>query len=280
MNSAKEKIENPKEEYTENDSLRLNVEKEEIESRRSCSETCAYVLKHITVEPTSGLFVLSSILMMLTTQNLSLEKACRVNLNFTEEICHSLKMQDIESQNEYEKATQQLLTKYLGARTYLTATIPCVLALLVGSWSDKTGHRKIFIIIPIIGQILAGISNIVNYYFFLQLRLEVLVFTEAVFESFTGGWCLPFITMFAYVSSITTEKTRTFRLGLINFSMTVGFPIGMGISGVLLKNGGYYSSFGLVIALQTINLLYNIFWLKDPQRTPEQKKVIKTLIEH
>lgn len=275
MGSEKQNAENLHKEWNETDPLRENGTKEEIEDgKRSCSETCAYVLKNVTVEPTMALFVLSCVLMMLTTQNLSLEKACRVNLNFTEEICHSLKIQDIESQNEYEKATQQLLTKFIAARTYITATIPCALALLVGSWSDKTGHRKIFLIIPIVGQILAGISNMVNYYFFLQLRLEVLVFTEAAFESITGGWCVAFFTMFAYISAITTEKTRTFRMGLINFSLTVGFPIGMGISGVLLKKTGYYGSYGLVIGLHFINLMYNIFWLKDPERTPEQKQVI------
>ncbi|XP_045446546.1 solute carrier family 46 member 3-like [Melitaea cinxia] len=60
-------------------------------------------------------------------------------------------------------------------------------------------------------------------------------------------------------------------MGLINFSVTVGFPIGMGLSGILLKILGYYGCFGIVSSLHFINLVYTVFILKDPERTHEQK---------
>ncbi|XP_063890216.1 lysosomal proton-coupled steroid conjugate and bile acid symporter SLC46A3 [Helicoverpa armigera] len=238
----------------------------------SFSEKLVDVFKNITLEPSLLLFVVSAMIIVTASQNLNLEKACRVNLNFTDEICDSLKSQNIESQNEYERETQKLLSRAMSWKTYLSATIPCILALFVGSFSDKTGHRKFFIAISIIGQLLIGINNMINVYFFRELTLEVLVFSEAIIEGLSGGWCICFLTAFAFISSITTDENRTFRLGLVSFSVTVAFPIGMGVSGVLLKNFGYYGCYGLTTCLQLINLLYIILVVKDPKRNPEQKK--------
>lgn len=261
---------NNDEEFTEEDPLKQNVEKED---KMTFRERVIDMFRNITIEPSLLMFLISAMIIMTASQNLNLEKACRVNLNFTDEICDSLKVQDISSQNEYERETQKLLASALTWRTYLSATIPCVIALFAGSFSDTTGHRKVFIIISVVGQMLIGVNNMINVYFFHQLRLEVLVFTEAIIESLSGGWCIVFLTAFAFISTITTDKTRTFRLGLISFSITVGFPIGMGISGVLLKNFGYYGCYGLTTILQFINMWYLILVVKDPKRTKEQKKV-------
>lgn len=262
------------EEFDEEYPLKQNDDNKNEETKKKVCETVCHVLRNTTVEPCMLLFIMSCILSMISTQNLNLEKACRVNLNFTDEICSSLKMQEAGNQNEYEREAQKLLTSAMAKRTYISATIPCLLALFVGAWSDKTGHRKFFMIIPIMGQILVCLNNMINVYFFHQLSLEVLVFSEAVLEGLSGGWCICFLSMFSYISAITTDVNRTFRMGLLNFTLTVGFPMGMGISGVLLKNYGYYGCYGLSASLQFLNLIYSIFILKDPKRNKEQKKVI------
>lgn len=258
------------EEFTEEDPLKENEEKV---AQMTFREKVLYMLKNITLEPVLLMFVVSAMILMTASQNLNLEKACRVNLNYTDEICNSLKAQDADSQNVYERETQKLLARALSWRTYLSATIPCILALFIGSFSDKTGHRKFFMMISVSGQLLIGINNMINVYFFRQLPLEVLVFTEAIIEGLSGGWCVCFLTAFAFISTITTEKTRTFRLGLVSFSMTVAFPIGMGVSGILLKKYGYYGCYGLTTVLQSFNLIYLIFIVRDPPRNKEQKKV-------
>ncbi|XP_072940736.1 lysosomal proton-coupled steroid conjugate and bile acid symporter SLC46A3-like [Epargyreus clarus] len=230
------------------------------------------MLKNVTVEPTMFFFVISGILTILTSQNLSLEKACRVNLNYSDEICDSLRLQSIEGQSEYEREVQLLITRAMSWKTYITATVPCVLALFVGSWSDKTGYRKIFILIPIVGNTLVCINGALQTYFLRELRLEHLVFIEGIIEGFSGHWCVCFLILFAYISAITTDKNRTFRMGLINFSFTVGFPIGMGFSGILIKKWGFYGGYGTAGALNIFNILLNTVYLKDPKRTVEQLK--------
>ncbi|XP_063839381.1 lysosomal proton-coupled steroid conjugate and bile acid symporter SLC46A3-like [Ostrinia nubilalis] len=269
---------NESEEFTEKDPLQKNTgEKLEtghveiIKSQTFC-EKCRYIFNNITFEPTMVMFTIAWMIVMTTTQNLSLEKACRVNLNFTDEICTSLRSQSADSQNEYERETQKLLATVVSRRTYIGATAPAALAIFVGSYSDITGRRRFFVLMPLIGQMLASVSNIINTYFFYELSLEVLVFSEAFFEGFSGGWCVCFTTIFSYMAVITSKEDRTFRLGIVNFCFTVGIPIGIGVSGVLLKNLGFFGCYIAVICMQAVNCFYTLFFVKDPIRTPEQKK--------
>ncbi|CAK1553440.1 unnamed protein product [Leptosia nina] len=273
MANEKQEENNEKhEEFKETDPLKTNLEDPKSEKPLNFSAKCAYAFKNITVEPSMFFFIIPIIFSILTSQNLNLEKACRVNLNFTEEICNSLKMQTVGAQNEYEKEVQKLVATAMSWKTYITATIPCILALFVGSWSDKTGHRKVFIIIPILGQMLVCLNGIFHTFFFKELGLKAFVFSDALLDGFSGSWCISMLNIFAYISAVTNEENRTFRMGIINFSLTVGFPIGMGLSGTLLRLFGYYGCFLIALGIHFGNLLYNICILKDPQRSPEQKE--------
>lgn len=53
-----------------------------------------YLRQNITVEPLLACFVMPSMLTNLGTQNLFLEKACRVNLAFNETVCDALTARD------------------------------------------------------------------------------------------------------------------------------------------------------------------------------------------
>ncbi|CAG5058556.1 unnamed protein product [Parnassius apollo] len=260
-------------EFTEKDPLNENFEKPKPVEKKTVKETLLYIFNNVTVEPTMFLFVSPALLTILTSQNFGLEKACRVNLNFTTEICDSLRAQNIESQNEFERDTQKLFTYFMAWKTYLSSAIPCALALFIGSWSDKTGRRKVFILIPIAGQILVCINGLLNTYFFCELRLEHFVLIEGLLEGFTGGWCISFVAIYSYISAITTTETRTFRMGLVNFSFSVAFPVGMSLSGIFLKNYGFYGCYGLSCGLHAANFIYNFIYLKDTAKSEDQRQV-------
>lgn len=49
-----------------------------------------YFKKNITVEPIVACYIMPSVLAGLATQNLNLEKACRVNLDYGDTICDAL----------------------------------------------------------------------------------------------------------------------------------------------------------------------------------------------
>lgn len=41
--------------------------------------------------------------------------------------------------------------------------------------------------------------------------------------------------VFSYIADITTEEERTLRIGIVNLCFSLGVPIGMAFSGILLK---------------------------------------------
>lgn len=58
------------------------------------TEKIQYVTKRITLEPMVACIVMPSMLLMLGTQNLNLEKACRVNLDYNKTVCDALMRRD------------------------------------------------------------------------------------------------------------------------------------------------------------------------------------------
>ncbi|XP_052738477.1 solute carrier family 46 member 3-like [Bicyclus anynana] len=134
--------------------------------------------------------------------------------------------------------------------------------------------------LPVIGQILVCLNGIINTYFLTQLNLETLVFTEAILDGLTGTWCVCILVVNAYISAATSDDNRTYRMGLVTLSFTVGFPVGMGISGILIRKIGFYGCYGMSSGFHLMNLLYTIFILKDPRRSDEQKMHDKKGVLH
>lgn len=59
------------------------------------------------------------------------------------------------------------------------------------------------------------------------------IFKEKVFNAFILNLFLKGV--FSYIADITTEEERTLRIGIVNLCFSLGVPIGMAFSGVLLK---------------------------------------------
>lgn len=238
--------------------------------KQTCLQRLASIKKNITVEPTAFLMLTASILSGMATQNLGLQKACKVNLNISESICDSLN--SVEN-SAYELQVQRYVSVYISSKTIITSSLPVIYLVFGGGWMDLTGRRKILLMLPVIGEIFQNISNILNVTFFYQLRVEYLYFLDAFFGAAAGGWSLLYLAIFSYIADITTNENRTHRLGIVSFCTYVGMPIGLALSGVILSNFGYYAIYGIALTMHLLNLLYIIFTLSDPLRTKDQEEV-------
>ena len=69
-------------------------------SDMSLRQKAKHVIANVTVEPITLLYIVPSLLSNLTTQNLNLEKACRVNLNYTTELCDSFTQRNFTNETE------------------------------------------------------------------------------------------------------------------------------------------------------------------------------------
>lgn len=91
--------------------------------------------------------------------------------------------------------------------------------------------------------------------------------------------------IFSYVADVTNTENRTFRIGIVNLCISLGVPIGMAFSGVLLRYAfsvrtkfykkkkafqykiirqiGFYGIFTVTTVMNSCALLYGTFYVKE-----------------
>ncbi|KAH9639369.1 hypothetical protein HF086_002058 [Spodoptera exigua] len=233
----------------------------------------------ITVEPILACYVMPSVLSVLATQNLYLEKACRVNLQFDHHICDALTRRETANYTAEEEAVQTLVASVTGWKTVLQSFLPCGILIFLGAYSDRVGQRKICMLLPIIGEFLTSIGLIVNTYFFYELPVEVAAVTEAIFPALTGGWFTMFMGVFSYIADITTEEQRTLRIGIVNLFHSVGVPVGAALSGILVRKIGLYGVFSVSATLYVLSFIYCFVRIKEVKKSDTSVKPAANLCE-
>lgn len=201
------------------------------------------VVANITVEPILICYIIPCVMSALATQNLSLEKACRVNLGLKEEVCDALSARNSSGYNRTEEAAVQSLVATMSAwRNVIQSVVPTIIMLFLGSWSDRHQRRKPCFLLPMSGEIITVCGLLLCTYFFYELPIEFNTFFEAVPSAFSGGWGVMFMAIFSYISGITSVETRTIRIGAVNLFCNIGITIGYALSGVLYKVMGFLVS--------------------------------------
>ena len=103
------------------------------------------IWKNITIEPVILLWALNYGVFHLTSQTLYIDKICKVNLNYTSEICDNIQ------QHKNEQIKVQEYSSTLKMYNDILQSIPGALYLLMaGSLSDTYG-RKPFIAFALLG---------------------------------------------------------------------------------------------------------------------------------
>ncbi|KAI5644517.1 major facilitator superfamily domain-containing protein [Phthorimaea operculella] len=233
----------------------------------------------ITVEPILACYVMPSVLAALATQNLYLEKACRVNLRYPHHICDALTRRDTANYTFEEEEVQKLVASVAGWKTVLQSFLPCFILVFLGAYSDRVGKRKFCMLLPIVGEFLTSMGLILNTYLFYELPLEVAAVTEAIFPALTGGWFTMFMGVFSYIGDVTTEEQRTLRIGIVNLFYSVGVPVGAALSGILVRKIGLYGVFSLSATLYVISFFYGYYRIKEMKRPDLNYKKSKNCCE-
>ncbi|XP_050308305.1 proton-coupled folate transporter-like isoform X2 [Anthonomus grandis grandis] len=225
-----------------------------------------FLKENITVEPMLACYIIPSVLASLATQNLNLEKACRVNLGYSTEVCDALRDRRTENFTFQEKEVQQLVASMGVWKTILQSALPAFLIMFVGSWSDRWGKRKPCMLLPIVGELLTALGLLICTYFFDELPMEVAGFVEGLFPAMTGGWFTMFMGVFSYIADVTTVDTRTLRIGIVNLFCSLGIPIGLALSGVLYKKIGFYGVFSISSCMYVMAIYYGYKKIEEPKK--------------
>lgn len=229
----------------------------------SIRQKWSFLTSNITVEPMVACFVIPSVLSQLATQNLILEKACRVNLAYSDEVCSALSARNTTGYEAEETAVQQMVARMQTWKTPLQSALPALLILFMGAWSDRTGLRKPCMLLPIIGEFFSSATLIACTYWFYELPMEVVVL-ESVWPALTGGWFTMFMGIFSYIADITSVESRTLRIGAANVFLSLGVPIGMALSGILYTKLGFYGVFSIAMVCYVLSFVYGLVVIKEP----------------
>ncbi|XP_041976386.1 proton-coupled folate transporter-like [Aricia agestis] len=229
------------------------------------------VKDNITVEPVMSVFMIASMIAVTGVQNLNLDKACRVNLNYNDTVCTALTLRQRENYSNAEVDVQKLVASVEAWRTIIATVFPLIMMVFLGAWSDKMGKRKVCMLMPIAGEFISCSMNIMSFYFFDSVTVELTSVLSTLAIALGGAWYVMYLGSYSYLADVTSEQSRTFRMGLLTLGLSISFPIGMGISGIILRYTGYYGVFGIPATMQLLNFLYICFFIKDKSTLREKK---------
>eukprot|EP00088_Acartia_fossae_P028786 TRINITY_DN29620_c0_g2_i1.p1 TRINITY_DN29620_c0_g2~~TRINITY_DN29620_c0_g2_i1.p1 ORF type:complete len:482 (-),score=0.43 TRINITY_DN29620_c0_g2_i1:270-1715(-) len=210
-------------------------------------------LSVITLEPALILLTFSWGLSSVIGQNLIILKSCR-DLGYSDSICSDINHHKHENiQVEKRAAVVQMYTSILAA-------IPSiVIALFVGPWSDTNG-RKPIMIFSILGTFLAELVWLLNVYY-MDSSAWFLLFTSIT--GWFGGFTVLLIGVYSYLADISTIRSRTSRLALLDFCFFGGVPIGMFVSPYVFHSFGFYGIFGAVAGCQALSGVYISLYIDE-----------------
>ncbi|CAF4807159.1 unnamed protein product [Pieris macdunnoughi] len=225
----------------------------------------------VTVEPYVVCYILPSVLAGLAVQNLCLEKSCLVNLSYDERTCTNIMQGRTSNLTEQEQNVQKMVASMTAWSFPLQTALPGILALFVGAWSDRTGNRKTFMVLPILGKLISIIGIILSTMFFRQVGVNETAVIEGLPPALAGGRVAMTMAVYSYITDITSESERTFRLGIITAILTLSRPIGLALSGIMTKRFGYYGVFTVACFFYLTGFVYILLRLKE-----KTKKTVET----
>ncbi|CAK1584524.1 unnamed protein product [Parnassius mnemosyne] len=230
------------------------------------------IRRNITVEPYVLCYVLPSVLTGLAVQNLALEKSCLVNLQYDQHTCTHIMQGRTQNYTEQEKNVQRMVATVTAWCFPVQTALPGLLNLFVGAWSDRTGDRKTFMVLPILGKLISVFGIILSTVFFFSVGVNETALIDGLPPALAGGRVAMTMTAYSYITDITSESERTHRLGIITAILTLARPVGLALSGIMTNRFGYYGVFSTACVLYLTGFIYIILRLKQmPKKSIDNK---------
>ncbi|XP_064092201.1 probable peptidoglycan muropeptide transporter SLC46 [Macrobrachium nipponense] len=213
------------------------------------------VFSSITVEPLMLLDGLAFSNMHVYIENLQMDRVCRMSAGYSEEVCRDLKAEP--------DASVQVQQKYSVFALYngiIAAVLPLFFILFMGAWSDKYG-RKVPLVAVQIGHLLHAAGYLLAS-FVPSWPVELLLLVT--FLDTLGGGTVSFLTAAnSYVGDVTSEESRTSRVGLANSIWFLGGPAGTLLGTYIYNQGGYVPLFATSLVFSLIAVIYIIVILPE-----------------
>lgn len=221
--------------------------------------------KQIVLEPVYFLFYFIETSSVVVYNNLLLQKACRYNQ--TEE-------PNLKTSCDDEKTGIVFVSSMNSWIKSIDLFVMIAFAVYASAWSDKSGKkRKPLLLLSLTGLLTESLLGCVFSYFWTISPLIAAV-GQLLSHAFNGGRVNFFFTSNMFISDITSEKNRTFRLTLITMMRFMAIPIGNAASGFLLSSVGFFYTFLLNACVSCVALLWVVLFVTDRRVKVEKKPTV------
>lgn len=235
----------------------------------------------ITVEPLIAFYNMAICLSKPALDNLELEKACRVVLNYSENICDTI-LQGNHTYHESENdAIQVVISQMHSWQQPFQSFVPLLFCLFVGSFSDRYKLRKPLILAPIAGEILGHIGCIFCVVFLNLWSLNAQGILQKLLPSLFGGQVVMNLATTAYIADISTVEMRTLRLGVIQLVFSITSPLVNSFCGILFYKIGYYGILYISVIFLLISFYCGVFFVKEHRTECEHEgsKIVREILD-
>ncbi|XP_070135388.1 lysosomal proton-coupled steroid conjugate and bile acid symporter SLC46A3 isoform X2 [Drosophila bipectinata] len=242
----------------------------EVTARRSFCQWTWHVVTSISVEPTMFLYMFAFMITSVVEQNFFLYKSCRVNNNFTEEICRNI---NLPENKVFKDASLKTNAWFLQWENISAHVFPIILALFLGSFSDRRG-RKLPLLIGLFGKFIYSTMIVVNAKM-PTWPVQNIIYSATLPSALTGADVAIFASCFAYISDISTLEQRTIRVTILDVIYLSAMPTGVALGSHLyykVFNQSYADMFTVNASLLALAIIYSFFALKW-QTTPRQRSL-------
>lgn len=222
------------------------------------------IWNNVTIEPLAFITFLIVFLSDISTQELYIQKACQVNLQYSAEICANL-----SQHKEVQIETQEYVSGVQANNGFLQRLPSVVFTLFAGPLSDSFG-RKPLLVFPIVGFIILNFVLLVNSIFFQALTVEFLLFE--CLQDFTGGRAIFTLAARCYIMDISSKESRTARLCILDAVTGLAVMIGSPLGTIIKNNFGYIVLYAITLILVTLTLIYTYFLKDSIHLVSEEKK--------
>ncbi|KAH8359402.1 hypothetical protein KR093_006517 [Drosophila rubida] len=261
--------------------------------------------QYLVVEPFFFLYAAATFLNTIALKNFPLEKACRINLHFNAPTCTAMldkgeygincdpfeaAIQNITVQGptpeellvdvlsplfnftvcKAESQTQILMADVNGKRTPIASIFPLIILLFAGGWADRYNKRKPGLILPIVGEGLHYVCQLISSIYFDSIPFEFGSYMESIVPALFGGFTYCLMTIYSYMTITVPEEDRVFRFGIFAMLVTA-LPFLSLASGYLLTVLGYTNSFIMCVVFQALAIIYIMIFIKEPKPLTKSK---------
>ncbi|XP_037717847.1 proton-coupled folate transporter [Drosophila subpulchrella] len=227
--------------------------------------------RSLILEPAVFLVFFGRFLTDAVYQNQILYQTCVTVMEYNATECEPFLGTDRASDEvkKIEGQVQEYASTITMISSMLESTVPAIVSLFLGPWSDKFGRRPILlstftgyfisaIILIVLTQVTAA-TNISPWWFLLSSTPSV----------FSGGTCALITILYCHVSDVATEDKRAMRMVTMEAALGLGMMAGGVASGYIYAATGASILFILVGSIISIALIYVYFFVPESLKSED-----------